>query len=91
MVKPKETPPKSKHRLSPAYILFHLLFSPDTWRVFLGTVIAVILTPIILPVDRTGMGRYVIFIMLVVLVWALSSVPAKWIAARLQQMLTPKA
>lgn len=90
-MKPEEPLPKPKQRLTPAYIVFHILFSPDTWRVAFGTVIAVILTPLILPVDRTGMGRYVIFIMLVVLVWAISTAPAKWVAARLQRLMTPKA
>jgi hypothetical protein len=79
--------PRKRQRRGPLYLLFYLLFSPDTWRVFAGTVLAVIMTPRLLPVDRTGMGRYVLFIMIVVVGWAITGAPARWLTQRLQAII----
>ncbi|MBL0716023.1 MAG: hypothetical protein JJV98_20240 [Desulfosarcina sp.] len=86
--KDSSSPPKRKRR-GPVDFLFYFLFTPDTWRILIGTVSAVILTPWLLPVDRTGMGRYVLFIMIVVVGWAITGVPGRWIAQRLQNLIKP--
>ncbi len=75
-----------RQRRGPAYFFFYFLFSPDTYRILTGTIAAIILTPRLLPVDRTGMGRYVLFIMIVVVGWAVTGVPARWISQRLQKL-----
>jgi hypothetical protein len=79
--------PRKRERRGPLYLLFYFLFSPDTWRILAGTVLAVILTPRLLPVDRTGMGRYVLFIMIVVVGWAVTGAPARWVTQRLQSLV----
>ena len=85
MPSPKDpsAPPQRKRR-GPLFLLTYFLLSPDTWRILTGTVLAVIMTPRLLPVDRTGMGRYVLFIMIVVVGWAVTGVPARWLTQRLQ-------
>ena len=80
---PNDPAPK-KQRLTPAYLLSYILFSEDTWRVAIGFVSAVILAPYLLPFDHTGIGRYVMFITVVVIGWAVSKVPSQWIVRQLK-------
>ena len=75
-----------RERRGPAYFLSYVLLTPDTWRILAGTICAFLLTPRLLPVDRTGMGRYVLFIMIVVVGWAVTGAPARWITQRLQSL-----
>ncbi len=80
------SPPPKRERRGPGFFLTYFLLTPDTYRILAGTVAAVILTPRLLPVDRTGMGRYVLFIMIVVVGWAVTGAPARWITQRLQSL-----
>ena len=43
-----------KRPLTPTYMVFLLLFAPDTWRILMGFVISVLLTPEIVPPDLMG-------------------------------------
>ena len=83
MTTPHDPAPKKK-RLSFGDLFFHILLSADTWRVAIGITLAVILAPHLLPFDRTGIGRYVMFITVVVIAWAVSKVPGQWIARRMR-------
>jgi hypothetical protein len=74
-------------RLTPSYILRHILLSDDTWRCLIGIVLAIVLAPVLLPYDRTGLGRYIMFIGVVVVGWAVTKAPSRWIVARLRGVL----
>ena len=89
MTTPHNPAPKKK-RLTFGDLFFHILFSADTWRVAIGITMAVILAPYLLPFDHTGMGRYVMFITVVVVVWALSKVPGDWIARQMRLLFPGK-
>ncbi len=89
MTTPHDPAPKKK-RLRLVDLFFHLLFSADTWRAAIGITLAVILAPHLLPFDRTGIGRYVMFITVVVVAWALSKVPADWIARQMRLLFPGK-
>ena len=89
MTTPHDPAPKKK-RMTPAYLFFHLLLSEDTWRIVIGVSLAVILAPHLLPFDRTGMGRYVMFITAVVIGWAVSKVPSQWIVRQLRLVFPGK-
>jgi hypothetical protein len=67
-------------------LISHLLSSEDTWRVAIGTAAAIISAPYLLRFDHTGMGRYVMFITVVVVGWAISKIPARWIARQFQSL-----
>jgi hypothetical protein len=82
---PHDPAPKKK-RLTPAYLFFYFLFSEDTWRIAIGVALAVISAPYLLPLDHTGVGRYVMFITAFVIGWALSKVPSQWIIRQLKQL-----
>ena len=80
----KSSAPRKSERRGPAFFLTCFLLAPDTWRILAGTIAAILLTPRLLPVDRTVMGRYVLFIMIVVVGWAVTAAPARWLTGRLQ-------
>jgi hypothetical protein len=77
-------------RLSPLYVVFYILFSPDTWRVLFGVAIAAYGTPRIMGMTEqiTTLGRYVIFLMLAAIGWVVFARPARWIATRLQRFFS---
>jgi len=75
-----------KKRLTPTTIVFHILFSADTWRVAIGITLAVVSAPLLRPLDHTGIGRYVMFITAVVVGWAVSKSPSQWIVRQIKQM-----
>ena len=79
-------PAPNKKRMTPSYLFFHIFFSEDTWRVGIGILLAVFTAPILRPYDHTGIGRYVMFITVVVLGWALSKVPSQWIVRQLKML-----
>ncbi len=82
----KDLPPHREGPRGLKYFISYFLLLDDSWRILAGTVLAVLLTPRLLPVDRTGMGRYVLFIMIVVVGWAVTGPPARWITQRLQSL-----
>ncbi|MCG6909466.1 MAG: hypothetical protein LJE94_05000 [Deltaproteobacteria bacterium] len=77
----------NKRPLTAAYIVFYTLFSPDTWRVLMGVLLALLFTPHIIPpvLSKTGVGM--LYLMIAVIGWALSSKPAQWITAWLKKVI----
>jgi len=76
-----------KRPLSPAYILFYILFWPDTWRILVGLLLALLFTPFILPADMAFSGRAMLYVMVTAIGWSLSHKPAIWITAQLKKMI----
>lgn len=83
MTTPNDFPPKKK-RLTLDHIVFHILLSEDTWRVAIGIFLAVVSAPILRPFDHTGIGRYVMFVTVVVVGWAVSKAPSQWIVRQIK-------
>ena len=52
-----------KRPLTPAYIIFYILFWPDTWRILVGLLLALMFTPLILPADMAAAGRAMLYVM----------------------------
>ena len=76
-----------KRRLTPAYIIFYILFWPDTWRILIGLLAAVLFTPHILTADMATAGRAMLYVMVTAIGWALSNKPAVWITTQLKKMI----
>jgi hypothetical protein len=77
----------ARQKITPLHVLTHILVTPDTYRVMAGVLLGAVLMPNLIPEQTTVLGRYVLFIMLVCIGWALSAVPARWIARKLQEMV----
>lgn len=79
-----------KRPLTPQYILFYLLFWPDTWRAVLGIVLATWLSPVVIRSgDVSGAGRPLIWFMLAVIGWAVTGWPGRRIAAFWRRVVLP--
>jgi hypothetical protein len=76
-----------KRPLTPAYIIFYILFWPDTWRILVGLLLALMFTPLILPADMAAAGRAMLYVMVTAIGWSLSSKPANWITTQLKKII----
>jgi hypothetical protein len=86
----KQAPRNPKHPLTPGYVFFYCLFSPETWRILIGVVAAIFITPRLQTVDLALSGRLVLGIMLAVIGYTLAARPGRWIADRLRQLVLGK-
>lgn len=77
----------SKRPITPTYILFYILFSPDTWRILAGIALSFFVTPGLLRPDMGAPGRVMLHIMVAAIGWAISGIPAKWITAGLKKLI----
>lgn len=76
-----------KRPITPTYIVFYLLFFPDTWRILAGIVVAVLLVPKIAPADLAPAGRAMLHVMVAGIGWAVTARPARWITGRLKAII----
>lgn len=72
---------------TPTYYVFFLLFSPDTWRILAGFVIAVLLVPGITPAGVAMPGRIMLYVMVAAIGWAGTGKPAQWVTTALKKWL----
>ncbi len=77
----------SKRPLTPVYILFFILFSPDTWRIIAGVVFAWILTPLVVRPDMGSMAVGMLGVMLTCIGYVLFAWPAKKVSRILQKLI----
>ncbi len=72
------------------YWIFYLLFSPDTWRVLMGAVLAVLLAPRIAGSEVGVAGRAMLCVMITAIGWAVTAAPARWITGMLKRGILPR-
>ena len=69
----------SKRQLTIRYIIFYILFLPDSWQVLTGIIAAYFLAPLIELRDPGIGARAMLFIMIAAIGYAASGIPARWI------------
>ena len=74
-------------RRTPAYVIFYLLFLPDTWQVIIGIICAYLLTPMILPEGMAKGGIAMLYLMVATIGYAASRAPARGISRLLKKWL----
>lgn len=77
----------SKRELTPGYLFFYILFSPDAWRVLIGLIVSYFLTPQILPPEIANTGRAMLYIMIATIGYTGSGMPARWISRTIKQFI----
>ncbi|MEN8246664.1 MAG: hypothetical protein ABFS43_17390 [Thermodesulfobacteriota bacterium] len=77
----------AKRPLTPAYVIFYILFWPDTWRILMGLLLTLLFTPHLLPADLSMGGRAMLYVMVAAIGWALSSKPAGWVTGKLKSLI----
>ena len=76
-----------KRPLTPGYILFYILFWPDSWQILIGLMVAWFLTPLILSADMTTVVVVVLYIMMATIGYAASRGPARGITRLLKKVV----
>ncbi|MDO9109912.1 MAG: hypothetical protein Q7U40_04595 [Desulfatirhabdiaceae bacterium] len=72
-----------KKQLTIRYIIFYILFLPDSWQALTGLCSAYFLAPVVGHPDTGYGGRAMLFVMIATIGYAVSSVPARWITRTL--------
>ena len=66
------------------YIVFYLIFSPDTWRILIGLLAALIIGPkVVANGSYSPVGQVVIWLMILALGYVLSAPIGRFISKRL--------
>jgi hypothetical protein len=76
-----------KRPLTPLYLLFYIIFWPDTWRIAIGILAAMILAPSITTAEIGAAGAVMLFIMIATMGYAVSQVPAQAISQWLKKII----
>ncbi len=66
-----------KRPLTFSYILFYILFLPDSWQILIGVVAAYILAPRTITPEMGLFGRIMLYIMIGTIGYAASRLPAR--------------
>lgn len=70
------------------FVVFYLLFSPDTWRVLIGLAAALIIGPRATAAGDYGpAGQAIIWLMILVIFYVLSAPVGRFISRRLTEVL----
>ena len=77
----------SKRTLTPTYILFYILFWPDTWRILIGLIAGGLLAPKLMGSDSPPMQTGMIFIMIAAIGYAASAKLGKLISLKLRKLV----
>ena len=72
-------------RRTPGYIIFYILFLPDTWQIVIGIIGAYFLTPAILSGEMGTTAITVLYIMIATIGYAASRGPARGITRVLKK------
>lgn len=77
----------ARRTVTPAYIIFYILFLPDSWRILIGIAAAALLDHFVTGPDTDAVGRTIIFVMLVATGYAASGIPGRFIAGKMKKWI----
>ena len=77
----------AKSRLTPGYIIFYLLFLPDTWQVIAGIMLAFLFIPSIATPEMGAAARAMLYLMGATIGYAVFRIPGKWISEALKRLI----
>jgi hypothetical protein len=77
-------------KITPAYLAFYILFSPDAWRILAGILLAVMLAPGIAPPDLKPAGSAMLHVMIACIGYVVMAKPATWTTRWLKSLFLGK-
>ncbi len=77
----------NKRPITPSYIVFYILFSPDTWRILMGVIFSVFLSPQAIPEDMNTGGAVLIYIMIATIGYSAAGIPGRWISGMFKKLI----
>ncbi len=76
-----------KRPITPAYVLFYILFLPDTWQVLIGVLVAIFVAPVVLSPEMATSAQVMVYIMLATIGYAASRGPARGITRMIKKWI----
>jgi len=70
-----------------SYYFFFILFHPDTYRILIGFLTAVLVVPQIAPPDLSTAGRVMLYVMVACMGYAIAAKPGAWITGALKKLI----
>ena len=77
----------NRRKLTPGYIIFYLLFWPDTWCIVLGIAFAAVVGPAIIPDDLGVAGSWLLYIMLATIGYRITAPVGRGISRWLRKLI----
>lgn len=76
-----------KRPLTVGYIIFYILFLPDSWQILMGILAACVLAPRAIAPDSGLFGSAMLYIMIATIGYAASRLPARGISRLLRKWI----
>lgn len=76
-----------KRPLTPGYIIFYILFLPDTWQALMGLLAAYFLTPLILSPEMGVPAQILLYVMIATIGYAATRGPARWLTHKIKKWI----
>ena len=76
-----------KRPITPGYVLFYILFLPDTWQVLIGVLVAVFVAPAVLSPEMTTSAQVMVYLMVATIGYAASRGPARGITRMIKKWI----
>ena len=76
-----------KRSLTLSYILFYILFLPDSWQILAGVIAAYFLAPRAITPETGLFGRIMLYIMIATIGYAASRLPARGITRCIKKLI----
>lgn len=79
-----------KRNITVSYIIFYVLFFPDTYRIIIGLLVAWLMTPYVVGTrPMTQAGEFVVWIMVATIGYAISARLGDMISERIKNLVLP--
>lgn len=77
----------NKRPITPSYIVFYILFSPDTWRILIGVIISILTTPHVVTPEMGISGKVLLYIMIATIGYTGAALPGRWISNMFKKLI----
>ncbi len=77
----------AQRRITPSYVFFYVLFSQDTWRILIGIMASLLVTPHIFTPDMELAARLVLYAMLAAIGYTGAGIPARLISGGFKKLI----
>ncbi|MGM0453153.1 MAG: hypothetical protein ACQERN_08300 [Thermodesulfobacteriota bacterium] len=77
----------AKRKITPGYILFYILFLPDSWRILIGVIFSVAATPYVVEHGMDAGAQGMLYVMMVAIGYAASGFAGRRISAFFKKLV----
>jgi len=77
----------NKRPITISYIIFYILFLPDTWRILMGIIFSAFLAPLAVTPEMGIRGKILIYIMIATIGYSASGIPGRWISKMFKKLI----